>query len=64
MMSVFLPVIIFAGAFFSFGVWVGRAVQQSADERAVKDIAELKFERDSQGVICAIYDNVMQRYVQ
>lgn len=63
-MSVFLPVIIFAGAFFSFGVWVGRAVQQSADERAVKDIAELKFERDSQGVICAIYDNVMQRYVQ
>ena len=64
MISVFIPVVIFAGAFFSFGVWVGRTVQQGADERVVNQLAEIRFERDSQGVICAVYDKVLNRYIQ
>lgn len=64
MINALLPVIIFAASFFCFGVWVGRNAQQAADERYLSQLAELRVERDTQGMVCAVYDKIANRYIQ
>lgn len=64
MISAFIPVIIFAAAFFCFGVWVGRNAQQQADEKYLSQLAQIRVERDTQGMVCAVYDKTKNRYIQ
>jgi hypothetical protein len=64
MMNALLPVIIFAASFFCFGVWVGRNAQQQADEKYLSKLAQIGVERDTQGMVCAVYDKVNGRYIQ
>lgn len=64
MINALLPVIIFAASFFCFGVWVGRTAQQQADEKYLAQLAEIRVERDTQGMVCAVYDKIKDRYIQ
>ena len=64
MITALLPVIIFAAAFFCVGVWVGRTAQQQADEKYLSLLAQIRVERDTQGIVSAVYDKKNNRYIQ